>query len=282
MNSWRWGVEMGARRPRPGLIACPLVGLVVALTATVAACSHGESSLVVRNRTTIPIVLEQVLGTSTLVVEACSERTIGYGSAWGAPAGGSMPHDPAPDGAYSIPLPGEWLRMPMEFGTVSATLLVTRDGIGVSQDGYTPFEATSGGNYPADPGSAACAGSPPEVPGGWPGATVREPLSSKAGPLEPETTADWVTVPCITSGDGLRSVQLWWRYRQQAGDTWGPWVGKGVQPSCPFTLWLDQGEGYYEFATTAIGGDGANEDLPQTGDAAIHRGPAGGASPSTR
>jgi hypothetical protein len=132
----------------------------------VAGCFGDSGTLVVLNRTTVPVVLEQFgYPVSTLVVDACSERRIAWNNVWGGTGtSGDWPHDTVPAGAFAMPLPGDWLHMPMEQGTVSATLLLTPDGIGVSQQNFPPSEATSGGSFPPDPGADGCAGVPPPLP----------------------------------------------------------------------------------------------------------------------
>jgi len=153
------------RRPSASLV----LGLI---TAAIAGCQGDHGTLVVLNRTTVPVVLVQSGYTdSTLVVEPCSERTIIWNRVWGGEGpSGNWPYDPVPADAFTMPLPGDWLRIPMEQGSVEATLLVTPDGIGVSQSlpPQTPMEVTSGGSYPPDPGSETCVGVPPPMPSGSP------------------------------------------------------------------------------------------------------------------
>jgi hypothetical protein len=158
---------------RRGWRLAPLVPSLVA-TALIAGCLGGTGTLVVLNRTSVPLVLEQFGYTdSTLVVGACSERTITWNRVWGGQGdAGNWPYERVPVDAYEIPLPGEWLRMPMEHGSVNARLLVTPDGIGVAQDHYTPFELASGGSFPPDPGAERCAGVPPPMPSGSPGPSL--------------------------------------------------------------------------------------------------------------
>jgi hypothetical protein len=153
----------GQRRP-----ATLLLGLLAA--ASVVGCHANPGTLIVLNRTGVPVVLEQSGYTdSTLVVDPCSERTIIWNRVWGGTGdSGNWPYEPVPTDAFAMPLPGDWLHMPMEEGTVFATLLVTPDGIGVSQHGFTPSAVTSGGSFPPDPGSERCVGVPPPMPTGSP------------------------------------------------------------------------------------------------------------------
>jgi hypothetical protein len=144
-------------------LATLLLSLVA--PALIAGCHADNGTLLVLNRTSVPLVLEQFGYTdSTLVVDACSERTIAWNRVWGGQGdSGNWPYEPVPAGAYAIPLPGEWLRIPMEQGNVRARLVVTADGIGVAQDNFTPFELVSGGSFPPDPGAERCAGAPPPM-----------------------------------------------------------------------------------------------------------------------
>jgi hypothetical protein len=153
--------------------AIRLLGVVAAVA--VAGCQGDTGTLVVLNRTSVPIVLEQFGYTdSTLVVGACSERTIIWNRVWGGDGpSGNWPYETVPPDAFAMPLPGDWLFIPMEQGSVEATLLVTPDGIGVSQEKppRTPVEVTTGGSFPPDPGSETCAGVPPPMPSGSPAAS---------------------------------------------------------------------------------------------------------------
>jgi hypothetical protein len=193
--------------------------------------------------------------------------------------GGWPQESTSPDAdAYTIPLEADWLVMPpFEPVPVRATLLVTEGGIGVDQEGFLSFEAVSGGSFPPDPGPGTCTGVPPPIPGGWPGAVVKdvEPPESKAGPLDAVTEEAWVSVGCVVSDDHeVVHMQLWRRFRSHVNDPWGPWESNGGQRTCPFAIWLDAGIGYYEYATMATDTSGNKETLPEVGDAAIQRLPA--------
>jgi hypothetical protein len=97
---------------------------------------------------------------------------------------------------------------------------------------------------------------------------------SAAGPLDPVTMATWVSVTCTaTDDDAVAFVSVWRRYRLWTTDPWGPWIRAETRYACPFTVGLDEGDGYYEIATTAADWAGNVEPLPATGDAAVHRGP---------
>jgi hypothetical protein len=257
----------------------------VIVAASVVGCVEQPDTLIVRNRTTVPVVLEQYVGWA-LVVDACSERTItSNGGDWG----GYHPEESVPPDVdpYVMPLPGEWLETFRGAPEGNATLLVTADGIGVDQEGYEPFEAIGGGSFPPDPGPATCSGFPPSMPGGWPGAIVKdidlELPESVAGPLDPVTTEAWVSVDCVATDDhGVDYMQLWRRFQAQPSDPWGPWEPNGTQEACPFVIWLDAGVGSYEYATMATDTAGNKEALPAAGDAAIQRlsGPMPSPSPS--
>ncbi len=257
-----------------------MLKLVLALTSlaaalAVAGCTAREGTLIVKNRTTEPLVLHQASG-STLVVDACTERTVTSRSGiWSANDSGDLPRewDRSDVDVYRIPLQADWLKMPMEYGVVNATLLVTEEGIGVDQEGYTPRAVAGGGPFPVDPGRETCAGVPPAMPGGWPGSTVdTEPPSSEARALDPVTTEAWTSIACTARDDSeVATMHLWRRFRSQPTDRWGPWTANGVQPTCPFVIWLDAGVGHYEFATVAGDRAGNRETLPEVGDAAIQR-----------
>jgi hypothetical protein len=108
-----------------------------------------------------------------------------------------------------------------------------------------------------------------------------EPPSSEAGPLHPVTTEAWTSIACTATDDrGVVTMHLWRRFRSQPTDPWGPWTANGVQPTCPFVIWLDAGVGYYEFATVAGDRAGNQEPLPDVGDAALQRLPGAQPSPS--
>jgi len=136
--------------------------LALALALLVAACG-GPSTMRVVNRTEVPVVV-LTGGGSSLVVEACAERTVELeGGVWGGRGSGLRHDEEAPPGAYVLQPPGDALTPPIE-GRNDRTVVVTRDYIGYTYMGSEPYPIAGSGSFPPDPAATECAGSPPPLP----------------------------------------------------------------------------------------------------------------------
>lgn len=93
---------------------------------------------------------------------------------------------------------------------------------------------------------------------------------SAAGPLNGTYTGASIAVQYTATDDatGVGSVELWWRYRLDAGATWGAWTLGPNGATSPLNFAFDAGLGLYEFYTVAVDGVGNREDPPTTADAA--------------
>lgn len=144
----------------------------------------------------------------------------------------------------------------------------------------TPDPATQTGNFNGlalDP-----VGAPHIVYTHWTGTTyVMEhawqewpdgvPPSSSVQPIQPywgTSSPLGVNATATDPGVGVANVTLWHRFSTDNA-TWGPWIPSGTLESPPWT-WrfpFPDGEGYYEFCTTAIDLLGNEEPPPPRADA---------------
>jgi hypothetical protein len=131
-----------------------------------AACGPGASTLRILNRTQVPVVV--AFGDSSLVIGACTERTVelsGAGVWGGVHSDGGLPHVEAPPpGAYVLALPA-LAEQPGGEAHWDLQLLVAQGYVGFRHVGSWDEGPKAGtGTFPPDPAAVDCAGSPPPQP----------------------------------------------------------------------------------------------------------------------
>lgn len=100
------------------------------------------------------------------------------------------------------------------------------------------------------------------------------PPTSAVGSVPSTVYATALWVPWTAADDnGLAEVQLWQRYKATPTSTWSAWTMVTMSETSPTWFTLQNGQGYYELASTAIDLAGNQEALPAVGDVALHYGP---------
>lgn len=95
------------------------------------------------------------------------------------------------------------------------------------------------------------------------------PPVSTAGPLQAAYEVPSVDVPYAATDDltGVDDVELWWRYRVNAGSPWSTWAKGPTASASPIPFAFPSGPGEYQFYTVAIDGIDNREASPAAADA---------------